>query len=93
MPSLSLASSSVAYRSSTYCDSTTTPVPGYSARIRLATVMPSTVYVGGIRISVSTASGASSATAAINAPGSSTSRTSVISATSAKSAAVPSRIR
>ena len=45
------------------------PNAGCSARIRLAATMPSVVKVGGIRMSVSTASGACAATASSRASG------------------------
>ena len=55
---------------------------GNSARIRLAASMPSVVNVGGIRMSVSTASGLCIATARCSASGSATVSTRSISSVS-----------
>ena len=54
----------MAWWGSTYCDSTSTPTRGCSARIRLAASRPSRVWVGGMRMSTTTASGGSARTRA-----------------------------
>ena len=69
------------------------PVCGNSTRIRLAASIPSVVNVGGIRMSVSTASGWCRATARCRASGSATVSTRSTSALSVSSAATPSRTR
>ena len=61
--------------------------------MRLAASMPSFVYVGGIRMSVSTASGEISATDAISEAASVAIATTSISSTSARSAESPSRTK
>ncbi|GGQ51234.1 hypothetical protein GCM10010195_02920 [Kitasatospora griseola] len=60
-------SRSAAYRSSTYCESSTTGVPGQRRRISIAARTPSSVKPGGIRTSIKASSGRCSATAA-NSP-------------------------
>src|SRR4051812_3096565 len=86
-------SRSNAYSSSTYCDSTTTPIDGCSERIRLAASMPSVVKVGGIRMSVRTASGRCRATDSSSAVESVTTSTRSTSSVSARSAEMPWRTR
>ena len=58
-----MLSSSTAYWRCTYWDSTTTAVPGHSRRMsRAARSSPSSVWLGGMRMSVTTRSGRRSAT-------------------------------
>ena len=66
------------------------PRLGELGPIRFAASIPSVVNVGGIRMSVSTASGRCSSTARSSASGSATVSTSSTSAVSVRSSATPS---
>lgn len=75
---------------STYCDSSTTAVSGWSARMAAAATIPSVVWVGGIRMSTTATSGRSSATRPSRVAASPASPTTSIPS-SHSSRAIPSR--
>ena len=59
-PAAPSESNEIAYSGSSYCDRTTTPVPGCRLRTSFAASMPSFWKLGGMRMSVTTTCGASS---------------------------------